>query len=93
MKRGQINTGFQTRYFVLRNEKLSYFEAPKDNSPKGVIEVKGAKLHIDASNELKIVTGNRVYTLRGQTNAERDDWMKALVSHGATVQAEHNKSC
>ena len=54
MKRGQINTGFQTRYFVLRNEKLSYFEAPKDTTPKGSIDVRGAKLHVDVSNELKI---------------------------------------
>lgn len=93
MKRGQINTGFQTRWFVLNNTKLSYFEAPKDTSPKGTIDMKNAKIHVDASNELKIVVPGRVYIIRGQTNAERDEWMRAMIAHGAMMQTEHGKSC
>jgi hypothetical protein len=93
MKRGQINTGFQTRYFVLRGGKLSYFEAPKDTTPKGTIDVRVAKLHVDASNELKIAVPGRVYIIRGQTNAERDEWMRALVLHGAVILNDHNKTC
>jgi len=92
-KRGQYNTDFQTRYFVMKNGKLSYFCAPKDTTPRGAIELKGAKLHIDASNELKIVTTGRVFVLKAQSNAERDDWMKAAITHGAVVQEEHGKAC
>jgi hypothetical protein len=93
MKRGQLNIDFQSRYFVLRNGKLSYFEAPKDTSPRGVIELKGAKLHVDFSNELKIIVPNRVYVMRAQSNAERDEWMSALVTHGAIVETQHGKAC
>lgn len=93
MKRGQINTNFQTRYFVLKGAKLSYFEAPKDESPKGSVDMKGAKLHVDVSNELQVVTVERTYILKAQSNAERDEWMEAMSSHGAVVVEGHNKEC
>lgn len=32
---------------------------------------------------------SRVYVLRGQTNAERDEWMRAFIAHGAIIQNEH----
>jgi hypothetical protein len=86
MKRGQINTNYQTRYFVLKAGKLSYFEAPKDTEPKGVIDLKGSKLYIDNTNELKISVPNRLYLLRAQSSTERDEWIKAIGSNGATVE-------
>jgi len=93
MKRGAINSNFQTRYFVLKAGKLSYFEAPKDTTSRGTIDLKGAKLHIDLSNELKIVTPSRTYVLRAQTNTERDDWLNAMATQGAVVSQEHGKAC
>jgi len=84
-KRGEINTNFQNRWFVLRARKLFYFEQQKDSSPKGTIDLPGARLYMEAPNEIKIACPTRMYVLKAQTVAERDEWIKALCSQGCSM--------
>ncbi len=60
MKRGEINTNFQKRYFVLREGRLSYYEDPKEQSPKGTISLPDTKLQVDG-HEIRLITYVVVY--------------------------------
>lgn len=40
-KKGEVNKGFQKRWFVLKGNLLFYFEKKSDKEPLGVIIVEG----------------------------------------------------
>lgn len=43
-KRGEINKGFQKRWFVLKGNLLFYFEKPGEKEPLGVIVLEGCTI-------------------------------------------------
>lgn len=50
-KRGEVNKGYQKRWFVLKGNLLFYFEKRGDKEPVGVIVLEGCTIGI-ASNTL-----------------------------------------
>lgn len=58
-KRGEINKGFQKRWFVLKGNLLFYFEKPADKEPLGVIVLEGCTMGKHLMTNLK-------FFLRGQ---------------------------
>ena len=80
-KRGEVNKGFQKRYFVLKGNLLFYFEKPNDREPVGVIILEGCTIELAEEEVDKFAfkisfhgEGRRVYTLG------TDDMVSALVS-------------
>lgn len=43
-KRGEVNKGFQRRWFVLKGNLFFYFEKPGDKEPLGVIVLEGCTI-------------------------------------------------
>lgn len=43
-KRGEVNKGFQRRWFVLKGNLLFYFEKPGDKEPLGVVVLEGCTI-------------------------------------------------
>jgi len=90
MKRGAVmNKDYQKRYFVLQQGVLSYYEKTTDKIPKGKIEIKGLRVHVDIPNEFKIYKPGRIYFLRCHSVPERVEWMNALIQHGAIEKLDH----
>lgn len=44
MKKGEVNKGFQRRWFVLKGNLLFYFEKRSDKEPLGVIILEGCSV-------------------------------------------------
>lgn len=44
MKKGEVNKGFQKRWFVLKGNLLFYFEKRQDKEPLGVIILEGCTI-------------------------------------------------
>ncbi|KAK6625259.1 hypothetical protein RUM43_005553 [Polyplax serrata] len=84
-KRGEINKGFQKRWFVLKGNLLFYFEKPADKEPLGVIVLEGCTMELAEDEEhyiFKIVfhgAGNRSYILGAYSQESMEQWMKALT--------------
>jgi len=89
LKRGARNTDFKSRYFVLRDGVLSYYINPKDKTPRGMIDIKGLKVHVDLPTEFKIYTSKRTYFLKTLGVHERIEWVNAVVKQGAVEKLEH----
>ncbi|EEB11197.1 conserved hypothetical protein [Pediculus humanus corporis] len=84
-KRGEINKGFQKRWFVLKGNLLFYFEKPADKEPLGVIVLEGCTIELAEDEDhfiFKIVfhgAGNRSYILGAYSQESMEQWMKALA--------------
>lgn len=84
-KRGEVNKGYQKRWFVLKGNLLFYFEKRGDKEPVGVIVLEGCTIELAEDEEqfgFKIVfhgTGNRSYTLGADSQESMEQWMKALA--------------
>ncbi|PSN30677.1 hypothetical protein C0J52_20852 [Blattella germanica] len=85
VKRGEVNKGYQKRWFVLKGNLLFYFEKRGEKEPVGVIVLEGCTIELAEDAELlrfKIVfhgTGNRSYTLGAESQESMEQWMKALA--------------
>lgn len=85
VKRGEVNKGYQKRWFVLKGNLLFYFEKRGDKEPVGVIVLEGCTIELAEDEEqfgFKIVfhgTGNRSYTLGAESQESMEQWMKALA--------------
>ncbi|GLH10837.1 hypothetical protein R5R35_004169 [Gryllus longicercus] len=85
VKRGEVNKGYQRRWFVLKGNLLFYFEKRGEKEPVGVIVLEGCTIELAEDEEqfgFKIVfhgTGNRSYTLGAESQESMEQWMKALA--------------
>lgn len=86
-KKGELNRGYQKRWFVLKGNLLYYFERDCDKEAIGVIIVEHCHIELAESEEQPYVfqisyggTGVRTYVLGASTSKEMESWMKALTN-------------
>ncbi|XP_020279467.1 sesquipedalian-1-like [Pseudomyrmex gracilis] len=84
-KRGEVNRGYQRRWFVLKGNILFYFERRGDKEPLGMIVLEGCTIELAEDEEqfgFKIVfhgPNNRSYVLGAESQESMEQWMKALA--------------
>nr|CAD7259220.1 unnamed protein product [Timema shepardi] len=84
-KRGEVNKGYQKRWFLLKGNLLFYFEKRGDKEPVGVIVLEGCTIELAEDEEqfgFKIMfhgAGNRSYILGAESQESMEQWMKALA--------------
>ncbi|XP_063216553.1 sesquipedalian-1 [Bacillus rossius redtenbacheri] len=85
VKRGEVNKGYQRRWFVLKGNLLFYYEKRGDREPVGVIILEGCTIELAEDEEqfgFKVVfhgTGNRSYVLGAESQESMEQWMKTLA--------------
>ena len=85
-KKGELNRGYQRRWFILKGNLLYYFERKFDKEPIGVIVLENCHVELAMCGEPYAFQinfggdGNRVYVLGADTPQEMESWMKA-ISH------------
>lgn len=86
LKRGEVNRGFQRRWFVLKGNLLFYYEKRGDKEPAGVVILEGCTIEVadceDVVNYAFQITfpGStmRTYILSADSQEELELWMRAL---------------
>ncbi|XP_029174715.1 sesquipedalian-1-like [Nylanderia fulva] len=84
-KRGEVNRGYQRRWFVLKGNILFYFDRRGDKEPMGMIVLEGCTIELAEDEEqfgFKIVfhgLNNRNYVLAAESQESMEQWMKALA--------------
>ncbi|XP_015603126.1 sesquipedalian-1 [Cephus cinctus] len=84
-KRGEVNRGYQRRWFVLKGNILFYFDRRGDKEPVGMIVLEGCTIELAEDEEqfgFKIVfhgPNNRSYALGADSQESMEQWMKALA--------------
>ena len=87
-KKGEVNKGFQKRWFVLKGNLLFYYEKKDDREPQGLIVLEGCTIELaeDTENFLFMInfasSGLRTYCLSAPTQEIMESWMKALSCAG-----------
>ncbi|KAL3858013.1 hypothetical protein ACJMK2_012629 [Sinanodonta woodiana] len=84
LKKGELNKGFQKRWFVLKGNLLFYYEKRTDKEPVGMIVLEGCT--IELADNIDGFTfqinfpgsGSRTYILGADTQEEMESWMKIL---------------
>ena len=89
LKKGEVNKGFQKRFFVLRGNLLFYFEKKQDREPVGVIILENCRIELCATETsmfaFQIVfegVGTRKYVLAAETEEDMKSWMTKLTHAG-----------
>ncbi|XP_013398162.1 sesquipedalian-1-like [Lingula anatina] len=89
MKKGEINKGFQKRWFVLKGNLLFYFEKKGDREPVGLIILEGCTVELSPEFSDTFTfgisfqgPGCRTYVLQAESQEEMESWMKAITSAG-----------
>ncbi|EDO39872.1 predicted protein, partial [Nematostella vectensis] len=84
-KKGELNRGYQRRWFVLKGNLLYYFERRLDKDPIGVIILENCNVELAESGEPYAFqinfagAGARVYVLGADTPEDMEAWMKVLT--------------
>ncbi|VVC38019.1 Hypothetical protein CINCED_3A018456 [Cinara cedri] len=84
-KRGELNKGYQKRWFVLKGNLLFYFERKGDKEPLGVVILEGCSIELAENDDqfsFKIIfhgPNNRSYTLGSDSQESMEQWMKSLA--------------
>lgn len=84
-KRGELNRGYQRRWFVLKGNILFYFDRRGDKEPVGMIVLEGSTVELAEDEEqfgFQIVfhgPNNRNYALAAESQESMEQWMKALA--------------
>jgi len=87
-KKGEVNKGYQKRWFVLKGNLLFYYEKKGDKDPQGVIILEGCTIELteDVENFMFMInyasSGLRTYCLSAQSQESMESWMKALSCAG-----------
>ncbi|XP_059139515.1 sesquipedalian-1-like [Physella acuta] len=87
-KKGELNKGFQRRWFVLKGNLLFYYEHKADLEPVGVIILEGCTIELaeDMDGFAFLINfgtnGARSYCLSAKTQEEMESWMKVLSCAG-----------
>ncbi|XP_064620557.1 sesquipedalian-2-like [Lineus longissimus] len=89
MKKGEVNKGYQKRWFILKGNLLFYFEKKGDKEPIGVIVLEGCTVELfeqqtDAYTfAIKFPgPGCRSYILAADNQEEMETWMRAITCAG-----------
>jgi hypothetical protein len=86
-KRGELNTAFRRRWFVLRADgALLYSVGPKSDVVKGSIALGDHDVEFPSTlsrepTEFTVWTASRTFVLRADSVALADDWVTTLRSH------------
>ncbi|KAK3587634.1 hypothetical protein CHS0354_032842 [Potamilus streckersoni] len=88
LKKGELNKGFQKRWFILKGNLLFYYEKRTDKEPIGMIVLEGCT--IELADNIDGFTfqinfpgsGSRTYILGADTQEEMESWMKILSCAG-----------
>lgn len=84
-KKGELNRGYQRRWFVLKGNLLYYFEKRSDKEPIGVVVLDNCHVELAESGEpyaFQITfggDGSRTYILGADTSKEMESWMRAIT--------------
>ena len=83
-KRGELNKGFQRRWFVLKGNLLFYFEKKQDKEPFGVIIIENCGVQASPleGHTFEIAfdgPGCRTYVLQADSEEEMLSWMKSIA--------------
>lgn len=84
MKKGEVNRGYQKRWFVLKGNLLFYYERRTDRDPLGVIVLEGCTIELDENSDgfsFQIVfpgAASRIYVIGADSQEEMEAWMKVL---------------
>lgn len=84
-KKGELNRGYQRRWFILKGNLLYYFEKRSDKEPIGVIVLDNCHVELAESGEpyaFQITfggDGSRTYILGADTPKEMESWMRAIT--------------
>ena len=85
-KKGELNRGYQRRWFILKGNLLYYFERKFEKEPIGVVILENCHVELAMCGEPYAFqinfggSGNRNYVLGADTPQEMEAWMKA-ISH------------
>ncbi|XP_071790367.1 uncharacterized protein [Asterias amurensis] len=84
-KRGEINRGYQRRWFILKGNLLFYLEKKGDRDPVGVIILEGCRVELADSEDSQFTfqisfpgDGARTYILSAYSQDDMESWMRAL---------------
>ncbi|KAF6730135.1 Sesquipedalian-1 [Oryzias melastigma] len=83
-KKGERNTAYHRRWFVLKGNMLFYFEDRDSREPIGVIVLEGCTVELcDSIEEFAFAikfdcAKSRVYKLVAESQASMESWVKAL---------------
>eukprot|EP01084_Bolivina_argentea_P012030 22549_1 len=79
-KRGKLVTSWKNRYFKLyTNGSLQYFSHSENIKPNGIIHISNAvKILKKRSNEIEIITPNRIWNLKTTTQFTRNKWFNVI---------------
>lgn len=84
-KKGEVNRGYQRRWFILKGNLLYYFEKRSDKEPIGVIVLDNCHVELAESGEpyaFQITfggDGSRTYILGADSSKEMEAWMRAIT--------------
>ncbi|KAL8562584.1 hypothetical protein ACOMHN_045848 [Nucella lapillus] len=86
LKRGDLNKGFQRRWFVLKGNLLFYYDKRGDKEPSGVIVLEGCTIEVadceDVDNYAFQISFSgaamRTYILSADSQEELEAWMRSL---------------
>ena len=86
-KKGDLNKGYQRRWFVLKGNLLFYFEKKQDKEPLGVIVLEAcsvqASIHARYAFDISFDgLGTRTYILLADNDEDMQSWMK-VISHAS----------
>ena len=89
-KRGEINRGYQKRWFVLKANMLFYFEKRSDKEPIGVVILEGCTVELSENTGQELYgfqivfqgQGSRTYVMASETQEGMEAWMKAITCAG-----------
>ncbi|XP_008567694.1 PREDICTED: arf-GAP with Rho-GAP domain, ANK repeat and PH domain-containing protein 3 [Galeopterus variegatus] len=77
----QGNYVFQKRFVQFNGRSLMYFGSDKDPFPKGVIPLTAIEMtRSSKDNKFQVITGQRVFVFRTESEAQRDMWCSMLQS-------------
>uniref|UniRef100_A0A8C4NCH1 Sesquipedalian n=1 Tax=Eptatretus burgeri TaxID=7764 RepID=A0A8C4NCH1_EPTBU len=87
LKRGEVNTAFQRRWFVLKGNMLFYFDSRDDREPAGLVVLEGCTVELSDAAPIEHAfalrfagASARTYTLAAQSHGEMTTWMRAIAS-------------
>lgn len=84
-KKGEVNRGYQRRWFILKGNLLYYFEKRSDKEPIGVIVLDNCHVELAESGEpyaFQITfggDGSRTYILGADSAKEMESWMRSIT--------------
>ncbi|XP_015453650.1 arf-GAP with Rho-GAP domain, ANK repeat and PH domain-containing protein 3 isoform X1 [Pteropus alecto] len=77
----QGNYVFQRRFVQFNGRRLMYFGSDKDPFPKGVIPLTAIEMtRSSKDNKFQVITSQRVFVFRTESEAQRDTWCSTLQS-------------